>query len=61
MANTSKTPKSSVIYYDIPSAEDVFLYTEGGVHPIRIGGSLKETSSKSSINSATGPIQPFGW
>ena len=41
MANTSKAPKSSVIYYDIPSDEDVFLYTEGGLHPIRIGDSLQ--------------------
>jgi serine/threonine protein kinase len=41
MANSSKTPKSPVIYYDIPSVEDVFLSTEGGLHPIRIGDSLQ--------------------
>ncbi|KAH8648317.1 kinase-like domain-containing protein [Tricladium varicosporioides] len=41
MAKYSKAPKSSVIYYDIPSVENVFLYTEGGLHPIQIGDSLQ--------------------
>jgi serine/threonine protein kinase len=42
MADFLQVPKSSVIYYDIPGVEDVFLYTEGGLHPIQIGDSFQD-------------------
>jgi hypothetical protein len=42
MAGYIQAPKSSVIYYNIPGVEDVFLYTEGGLHPIQIGDSFQD-------------------